>query len=79
MTRFIEVTVLKKDPKSNAKFEESILLNIHDIVGIQKSDHHPGALLEIRDREFAMFVTESYDEIKSLLIKDIISQDIDDL
>ena len=78
MSKFIEVTVIKQD-SNGSKFEEKILLNTHDVVGIQKSDYHKGSLLEIRDRKIAMFVVETYDEIKNMLIRDIISKDIDDL
>ena len=79
MIKFIEVTALMKDTVTGKQFEQEILLNTYDIIGILKSDQ--GTTLEIREKEGAkaMFITETYEDIKSMLIKDIISQDIGDL
>ena len=42
MSKFVELTILKEDPKTGKRFEVKTLINTHDIVGVSPSDNTAG-------------------------------------
>ena len=85
MTKFIELTVLKEHPDSKSRYEEKMLLNTSEIVGISNSDQHTGAYIELRgsrvspDKVLVAYTVETYDEIKEMLAPNVISVDVGDI
>ena len=75
---FLEVTMIKQDVDGK-KYEEEFLLNTDDITGIRRGKEHTGSLIEVRGKDFVIYVTETYEDIKSWMIREVISKDIGDV